>query len=73
MRETYRNGDLITLSANGCDGCSPSAVNGALVHEHGCPDSWRDRTRACYVCGFGFIPTERHAAVCQDCREEGCR
>ena len=42
MREHYNNGDPIDLKHNGCDGCSPSMINGVLVHERGCPDAWRD-------------------------------
>ena len=42
MREYYHNGDPIDLKHNGCDGCSPSTINGVLVHERGCPDAWRD-------------------------------
>lgn len=41
-RSTYRNGDPIGLIHCGCDSCNPSMINGALCHEHGCPDAWRD-------------------------------
>lgn len=41
-RSEYRNGDPISLEFTGCNGCSPSAINGVLCHEHGCPDAWRD-------------------------------
>ena len=41
-RKAYRNGDPIELSC-GCNGCSPSMINGVLCHEQGCPDAWRDK------------------------------
>lgn len=41
-RSTYRNGDSIGLAWNGCDGCSPSMIQGVFCHETGCPDAWRD-------------------------------
>jgi len=43
MRKNYNNGDEISLKQNGCDGCSPSMINGVLCHETGCPDAWRDK------------------------------
>ena len=42
MRTHYKNGDEISLVHGGCDGCSPSSVNGVICHEHGCPDAWKD-------------------------------
>jgi len=42
MRTEYLNGDPIDLIYNGCNGCSPTTVNGVLCHESGCPDAWRD-------------------------------
>lgn len=42
MRETYNNGDEISLKHNGCDGCSPCTIQGVFCHETGCPDAWRD-------------------------------
>ena len=69
MRKTYRNGQNIDLQANGCDGCSPSRINGVLCHETGCQDSWRDSERECRECGCDFRPLERYAAVCDDCIE----
>jgi len=67
MRETYRNGDEITLQANGCDGCSPAMVNGTLCHETGCPESWRDYARECFECGCDFVPESRYQRNCVDC------
>lgn len=65
-RTHYKNGDEITLAC-GCDGCNPIAINGALCHEQGCPDAWRDKKRACFECGFDFYPTERYQTSCHDC------
>jgi hypothetical protein len=42
-REYYNNGDAIALTNTGCDGCTPSVINGVLCHEAGCPEAWRDR------------------------------
>lgn len=66
-RETYRNGDEITLTACGCDGCQPSMINGKLCHELGCPDSWRDYTAECRECGCDFYRSERYSSICPDC------
>ena len=70
MRTNYRNGDEISLSC-GCDGCSPSMINGVLCHEGGCPDAWRDRAVACFECGCDFYQTERYQRTCPDCGDEG--
>ena len=70
MRTQYRNGDDIELQHTGCDGCSPGMVNGTLCHEFGCPDAWRDRAKACFVCGCAFYPTEQYQRVCPDCANE---
>lgn len=70
-RTTYRNGDTITLTATGCDGCSPSNINGRLCHETGCPEAWRDYPQDCDVCGFAFFRTEsRHERICPGCAAE---
>ena len=69
-REHYRNGDEITLTSCGCDGCAPSRINGVLCHESGCPDAWRDYQVACYTCGDGFFPEEKGIMVCPDCRPD---
>lgn len=69
MRTNYRNGDEISLAC-GCDGCSPSMVNGVLCHESGCPDAWRDRGVACFECGCDFFPSERGLRTCPDCCQE---
>ena len=66
MRTNYRNGDEITLSC-GCDGCSPSMINGTLCHETGCPDAWRDYSVECFECGCDFQPESRGQRVCPDC------
>ena len=66
-RTHYRNGDEITL--HGCDGCSPSMINGVLCHETGCPEAWRDHTVSCFECGCEFRPSERYQRVCDDCSD----
>ena len=66
MRTTYRNGDPISLSC-GCDGCSPSTINGVLCHETGCPEAWRDTTASCFECGCDFYRQSRFQTVCNDC------
>ena len=68
-RKQYYNGDPISLRANGCDGCSPSIINGKLCHEQGCPEEWKDREVECAWCGQKFFPTEKH----QECCDEGCQ
>jgi hypothetical protein len=65
-RTTYRNGDKITLLC-GCDGCSPSVINGVFCHETGCPEAWRDREAECFDCGCAFYRSDRHQRLCDDC------
>lgn len=69
MRTEYRNGDSITLTATGCDSCSPCMVNGVLCHESGCPDAWRDMLATCWECGYEFYPDTKPTkySVCPDC------
>ena len=64
MRTTYRNGDEITLTATGCNGCSPSMINGMFCHESGCPDAWRDEVRECRWCGSDFKPESAGDQFC---------
>jgi hypothetical protein len=64
MRTHYKNGDEVGLTACGCDGCSPSMVNGVLCHEQGCPDAWKDKMRKCLECGCSFYPTSREQLLC---------
>lgn len=66
-RLEYANGDSIGMVANGCDGCSPSVINGIFCHESGCPDSWRDKIIDCWECGCEFIPHSRYNTICDDC------
>ena len=70
MREHYNNGDDITLQAIGCDGCSPSMVNGVLCHERGCPDKWRDYAVQCKWCNTKFYPPWDGQEFCCDCCTE---
>jgi len=73
-RSHYRNGDMISLMG-GCDGCSPSVINGILCHERGCPDAWRDALFACMDCGSDFYRDTLGRVLCGDCirNEEQCR
>jgi len=66
MRTHYNNGDGITLQYTGCDGCNPSAVNGVLCHEHGCPYAWKDTQRECKWCGTEFWPEYAGQYCCDD-------
>jgi len=66
MRTQYKNGDEITLTENGCDGCSPAMINGHLCHELGCPDKWRDSTTECKWCGTEFQPQWDGQEFCDD-------
>ena len=65
-RLRYRNGDDIGLAACGCDGCTPSSINGTLCHEQGCPDARRDRKGYCPWCGQAYYPTEPGNRFCDD-------
>jgi hypothetical protein len=69
MRTHYGNGDEIGLANWGCDGCTPTMVNGVLCHERGCPDAWRDRLDQCKACGDRFFPEYSGQACC----DESCR
>jgi len=64
MRTHYRNGDEIYLQRSGCDGCSPSTINGVFCHETDCPDAWRDELRECKWCGKEFYPNDRLQDFC---------
>lgn len=67
LRTHYRNGDEIGLQATGCDGCSPSRINGTLCHEQGCPYAWRDHRVECFECGTLFFPESRDVRTCPSC------
>lgn len=67
MRDHYRNGDAVGLVETGCDGCSPSMINGLLCHEQGCREAWRDTPTVCSECGCYFFSAERYQATCPDC------
>ena len=68
MRNYYNNGDEISLTANGCDGCNPAMIQGVFCHETGCPDAWKDSPRDCMECGFSFQPELHYQGYCQDCK-----
>ena len=63
MRTHYRNGDEITLRC-GCDGCSPSMINGLLCHEAGCPYAWKDDKAECAFCGSEFLREHKDQICC---------
>ena len=65
-RETYRNGDPIWATRNGCDGCRPCFISGEMRHESGCPDMWRDHQVECAWCGQMFYPTEAGQLCCDE-------
>jgi len=73
MRTHYKNGDELSLQHTGCDGCSPSMVNGRICHEQGCPDAWRDQERKCKWCGSKFHPVDREQLCCgEECVQSYC-
>jgi hypothetical protein len=63
-RTRYRNGDQIGLVECGCDGCSPSRINGVLCHESGCPCSWKDYAKKCIVCERKFYTKSHWVRTC---------
>jgi hypothetical protein len=67
MRTEYRNGSTIDLIHCGCDGCSPSTINGVFCHEEDCPDAWRDYRLECRMCGGEFWPEHRYDQHCTEC------
>lgn len=69
-RTHYENGSEVGLKENGCDGCSPSVVNGILIHEFGCSDWWKDIKRECRECGCDFYPEYFAQGVCGGCQGE---
>jgi len=64
MRTEYRNGDVVILQENGCDGCYLAMVNGVPCHEQGCPEAWRDSVRTCCWCGQEFSPSDESQVCC---------
>ena len=69
MRSYYNNGDEITLVHNGCDGCSPTVINGTFCHELSCPEKWRDIKKRCKVCGDDFYLDILDLAKHPDCKD----
>ena len=67
QRTHYRNGQEIGLDWNGCDGCTPTMIQGVFCHEHGCEFGWKDKQRDCFACGFPFFPEYQHQVTCSDC------
>lgn len=57
-----------------CDSCSAVYVkygkSQGIVHENGCPDSWKTEFRSCIWCDADFLPTSRYQDFCcDDCNE----
>ena len=57
-----------------CHSCEAVQVNGILVHEHGCPDRYRNESVPCFYCGFDYLAESldeyrNHTRMCPDCRE----
>lgn len=50
-----------------CDDCQMLCINGVPCHETGCPSAWKTRERACFECGFAFLPSTRWASLCDGC------
>ena len=50
-----------------CEQCEIMFINGIKTHEIGCPDSWKDYSIDCQVCGFEFIREGQYQATCNDC------
>jgi hypothetical protein len=53
-----------------CSSCDCVIVPGVYTHAPGCPDAWKDLSRACLECGVSFKPESRHARICPDCIED---
>lgn len=52
-----------------CAGCTPSAINGRIAHESGCPEAWKDAIFTCKECGCEFEPEGPESKFCS----RGCR
>jgi hypothetical protein len=52
-----------------CESCEVLYINGVKCHEHGCPDAWKDHSKACFECGFDFQPETQYQRVCADCQD----
>ncbi len=37
-----------------------------VVHEHGCPDAWKDKRIECKWCGCDFLPEEHEQILCSE-------
>lgn len=53
-----------------CESCEVLVINGAICHETGCPNSYKDEIRECKWCGVDFRPESKYDYLCsEDCRE----
>jgi hypothetical protein len=53
-----------------CKQCEIMVINGIKTHEIGCPDSWKDYSIGCHVCGFEFIREGEYQITCDGCIQE---
>lgn len=53
-----------------CDQCQSNSINGINTHEHGCPDSWKDKSYPCFICGYDFMRSDPHQITCPDCLQD---
>ena len=47
-----------------CDSCEVLVINNLICHEIGCPNAWKDETKACKWCGRSFKPDDRNQEFC---------
>ena len=47
-----------------CPSCQLSVIQGAVCHEHGCPDSHLFTKRDCKWCGSEFKPETKESKFC---------
>lgn len=57
-----------------CHSCAAVYVKtgsfSGIVHEKGCPDSWKNIPTDCLWCGNEFIPETKHQKTCSpECNE----
>jgi hypothetical protein len=52
-----------TTKRRQCDSCQLLRINGAVCHEIGCPNAWKDKRLECKWCGRYFRPRQRASQV----------
>lgn len=50
-----------------CDSCQVLVINGALCHEHGCQDAYKNKILQCKWCGSEFTPQSNQDKFCSPC------